>query len=114
MRYDQWKAHVEITSAGDSSSAQKVNSNREAAHLLLDHWSGVRGRAYKADVIDCTRALRGIVSQEIVRIRLKDAALEAGLQYKVVNAPDEFEMEIAAVCLADMMEYQGATRSHLR
>ncbi|MGV3552467.1 DUF982 domain-containing protein [Rhizobium sp.] len=100
MKAAEWSKVVWLEIGGANPSRLRVSNSRQAAACLLERWQHKNNRAYKHAVMGCSRALKGLISDEIARIFLMEAAKAAGYSFTVTkneNSVSKLEAEIAAI-----------------
>jgi len=96
MEPGRWYRTVKIELGGQKRIYTRISSTRGAASYLLDQWPGSRDKSYKEAVVSCTKALKGLVNDEVAFSSFIHAASTSGLSYVSTQqgSPDEFEQDI--------------------
>lgn len=100
MKAAEWSKVVWLEIGGADQGRTRVSNSRQAAACLLERWTRKNNRAYKHAVMGCSRALKGLISDEIARIFLMEAAKAAGYNFTVTkneNTISKLEAEIAEI-----------------
>ncbi|MCB1444998.1 MAG: DUF982 domain-containing protein [Rhizobiaceae bacterium] len=100
MKAAEWSKVVWLEIGDGNPTRIRVSNSRQAAECLLERWSRKNNRAYKHAVMGCSRALKGLISDEIARIFLVEAAKQANYSFTVTkneNSVSKLEAEIAAI-----------------
>lgn len=100
MKAAEWSKVVWLEIGEGSVSRYRISNSRQAAECLLERWQRKNNRAYKHAVMGCSRALKGLISDEIARIFLMEAAKSAGYNFAVTkneNSVTKLEAEIAEI-----------------
>jgi uncharacterized protein YmfQ (DUF2313 family) len=115
MKAAEWSKIVWLHIGDASAPRLRISSSRQAAECLLERWKHKNNRAYKHAVLGCSRALKGLISDEIARIFLMEAAKAAGYEYTLTkNEPalSTLEAEIAAVTAQLLTAEQAQRGAH--
>jgi hypothetical protein len=100
MKAAEWSKVVWLE-IGDANPVRlRISNSRQAAECLLERWPRKNNKAYKHAVMGCSRALKGLISDEIARIFLMEAAKAAGYNFAVTkneNSMSKLEAEIAEI-----------------
>lgn len=100
MKAAEWSKVVWLE-IGDANPVRlRISNARQAAECLLERWPRKNSKAYKHAVMGCSRALKGLISDEIARIFLMEAAKAAGYNFTVTkneNSISRLEAEIAEI-----------------
>lgn len=114
-----WQNTITIELNGQAHAYTRIQSTKEAAHYLLDHWPGRRTPAYCAAIRSCTKALKGEMSDAAAYLLFITAVQEAQVALvmgrRLINA-DPFEQDMQQVLAESVLEDLHATpfnNSHL-
>jgi hypothetical protein len=100
MKAVEWSKVVWLEIGDEKPVRLRISNSRQAAECLLERWPRKNNRAYKHAVMGCSRALKGLISDEIARIFLVEAARQANYSFKVTkneNSVSVLEAEIAQI-----------------
>ena len=100
MKAAEWSKVVWLEIGGERPARLRISNSRQAAECLLERWPNKNNKAYKHAVMGCSRALKGLISDEIARIFLTEAAKAAGYHFTMTkneNAISKLEAEIAEI-----------------
>ena len=100
MKAAEWSKVVWLEIGDDNPARFRISNSRQAAECLLERWPRKNNRAYKHAVMGCSRALKGLISDEIARIFLMEAAKSAGYTFTVTKnekSVTKLEAEIAEI-----------------
>lgn len=100
MKTAEWSKVVWLEIDGDRPARLRISNSRQAAECLLERWPRKNNKAYKHAVLGCSRALKGLISDEIARIFLVEAAKQANYAFTVTkneNSVSKLEAEIAEI-----------------
>ena len=100
MKAAEWSKVVWLEIGDVNPARLRVSNSRQAAECLLERWPRKNNKAYKHAVMGCSRALKGLISDEIARIFLMEAAKSAGYSFTVTkneNSMTKLEAEIAEI-----------------
>ena len=100
MKAAEWSKVVWLEIGDDNPVRIRVSNSRQAAECLLERWQRKNNKAYKHAVMGCSRALKGLISDEIARIFLMEAAKSAGYNFTVTKnekSVTKLEAEIAEI-----------------
>ena len=112
MKAAEWSKVVWLEIGDDKPVRVRVSNSRQAAECLLERWPRKNNKAYKHAVMGCSRALKGLISDEIARIFLVEAAKQANYAFTVTrneNSVSKLEAEIAEITA----ELLGAERAQI-
>lgn len=115
MKTAEWSKVVWLEIGGANPARLRVSNSRQAAECLLERWQHKNNRAYKHAVMGCSRALKGLISDEIARIFLTEAAKAAGYSFTLTkneNAASKLENEIAAITAQLLSAEQAQLAAH--
>ena len=115
MKAAEWTKVVWLEIGGANPVRLRVSNSRQAAECLLERWPDKNNRAYKHAVMGCSRALKGLISDEIARIFLTEAAKAAGYSFTVSKnekAASTLEAEIAAITAELLSAEQAKLSAH--
>jgi hypothetical protein len=110
MEPKRWYSTVQIELGGQRRIYTHISSTRGAASYLLDQWPGSRDKSYKEAVVSCTKALKGLVNDEVAFSSFIHAASVSGLSYLSTQqgSPDEFERDIRKALRQSILSDFGA------
>ena len=100
MRAAEWSKVVWLEIGDVNPARLRVSNSRQAAECLLERWPRKNNKAYKHAVMGCSRALKGLISDEIARIFLVEAARSAGYKFHMTKneqSISKLEAEIAEI-----------------
>jgi hypothetical protein len=100
MKAAEWSKVVWLEIGDENPVRLRISNSRQAAECLLERWPRKNNRAYKHAVMGCSRALKGLISDEIARIFLVEAAKQANYTFTVTkneNSMSALEAEIAEI-----------------
>jgi uncharacterized small protein (DUF1192 family) len=100
MKAAEWNKVVWLELGDENPVRLRISNSRQAAECLLERWQRKNNKAYKLAVMGCSRALKGLISDEIARIFLMEAAKQAGYSFTVTkneNSISRLEAEIAEI-----------------
>lgn len=100
MKAAEWSKVVWLEIGDDNPVRLRISNSRQAAECLLERWKRKNNKAYKLAVMGCSRALKGLISDEIARIFLMEAAKQANYNFTVTkneNSVSKLEAEIAEI-----------------
>lgn len=100
MKAAEWSKVVWLEIGDDNPVRLRISNSRQAAECLLERWPHKNNKAYKHAVMGCSRALKGLISDEIARIFLVEAAKQANYAFTVTkneNSMSALEAEIAEI-----------------
>lgn len=100
MKTAEWSKVVWLEIGDDNPVRLRVSNSRQAAECLLERWPRKNNKAYKHAVMGCSRALKGLISDEIARIFIMEAAKASGYNFTVTkneNSMSKLEAEIAEI-----------------
>ena len=100
MKTAEWSKVVWLEIGDVDPVRLRISNSRQAAACLLERWPRKNNKAYKHAVLGCSRALKGLISDEIARIFIMEAAKSAGYSFTVTkneNSVSKLEAEIAEI-----------------
>lgn len=100
MKTAEWSKVVWLEIGDVNPLRLRVSNSRQAAQCLLERWPRKNNKAYKHAVLGCSRALKGLISDEIARIFLVEAAKQAGYKFHLTKneqSVSKLEAEIAEI-----------------
>lgn len=100
MKAAEWNKVVWLELGEENPVRLRISNSRQAAECLLERWQRKNNKAYKLAVMGCSRALKGLISDEIARIFLMEAAKQANYKFTVTkneNSVSRLEAEIAEI-----------------
>lgn len=100
MKAAEWTKIVWLELGDENPVRLRISNSRQAAECLLERWPRKNNKAYKLAVMGCSRALKGLISDEIARIFLMEAAKQANYSFTVTkneNSISKLEAEIAEI-----------------
>lgn len=100
MKAAEWSKVVWLEIGDENPVRLRISNSRQAAECLLERWRRKNNKAYKLAVMGCSRALKGLISDEIARIFLMEAAKQAKYSFTITkneNSVSTLEAEIAAI-----------------
>lgn len=100
MKAAEWSKVVWLEIGDDNPVRLRISNSRQAAECLLERWTRKNNKAYKLAVMGCSRALKGLISDEIARIFLMEAAKQASYKFTLTkneNSVSKLEAEIAEI-----------------
>lgn len=86
-----WSNVVTIELNGDVATYARIQTTKDAAYYLLDHWTGAKTPEYRVAIESCSRALKGDLSDDDVCMHFVAAAREA--QLTLVTRSDQLAIE---------------------
>ena len=100
MKAAEWSKVVWLELGDENPVRLRISNSRQAAECLLERWPRKNNKAYKLAVMGCSRALKGLISDEIARIFLMEAAKQANYKFTVTKneaSVSQLEAEIAEI-----------------
>lgn len=100
MKTAEWTKVIWLEMGDHDPVRLRISNSRQAAECLLERWQRKNNKAYKLAVMGCSRALKGLISDEIARIFVMEAAKQANYNFTVTkneNSVSKLEAEIAQI-----------------
>lgn len=107
-----WSRHIAVEKSEPSGSIAHIESTRDAAYFLLDHWKSDLSNTYRAAINMCTKAIKGEVSHEEAYVAFMGAVQEAkmiAVSSRHFIEEDNLEFQIATVLAESILsDIKGA------
>jgi hypothetical protein len=115
MKTAEWSKVIWLEIGDQNPVRLRISNSRQAAECLLERWQRKNNKAYKLAVMGCSRALKGLISDEIARIFLMEAAKQANYNFTVTkneNSLSTLEAEIAEITAQLLSDERAQLAAH--